>query len=70
MFAEGCYGALCVTCGFEPPADPITLDLRPAGVMLWMVFMPGKAPWEAAVAACIRADDRVDRRCNALVDFE
>ena len=61
---------MCGTCGFEPPANPITLDLRPAGVMLWMVFMPDKTPWAAAVAACIRADDRIDQRCNALVDFE
>ena len=70
MFAEGCYGALCATCGFEPPAAPITLDLRPAGVMLRILFMPGIAPWAAEVAACIRADERDDRRCNALVDFE
>jgi hypothetical protein len=35
-----------------------------------MVFMPGSALWAAAIAASIRADDRVDQRRNALVDFE
>ena len=69
MFAEGRYGALCGTCGFEPLADQITLDLRPAGVMLWMMFMPGSVPWAAAIAACIRADDWVDQRRNALIDI-
>ncbi len=69
MFAEGRYGALCGTCGFEPPGVQITLDLRPAGVMFWMVFMPGSALWAVAIAANIRIDEWVDQRRNALVDF-
>jgi hypothetical protein len=70
VFAEGCYGALCGACGFEPPADRITLDLRPAGVMLWIVFMPGSIPGAAAVAVRIRVDVRADQRRNALVDSD
>jgi hypothetical protein len=69
VFAEGRYGALYGTCGFEPLADQITLDLRPAGVMFWMVFMPGSALWALAIAANIRTDEWVDQRRNALVDF-
>jgi len=69
VFAEECYGALCSTCGFEPPADPIILGLRPAGVIFWMIVMPGSVPWAAAVAVHIRAVDRVDQRRIALVDF-
>jgi hypothetical protein len=70
VFAEGRYGALCGTCGFEPPAVQITLSLRPAGVMFWMVFMPGSALWAVAVAASILADNWADQRRNALVDFD
>jgi hypothetical protein len=69
VFAEGRYGALCDTCGFEPPAVQITLDLRPAGGVFWMVFMPGSALWAVAIAANIRTDEWVDQRRNALVDF-
>jgi hypothetical protein len=67
--AEGCYGALRGARGFEPPADPITLGLRPAGAIFWMVFMPGSAPWATASAASIQVGGRVDRRRNARVDF-
>ncbi len=69
MFAEGSYGTFCGTCGFEPPADQITLSLRPAGVMFWIVFMPESVLRAAAVAASILADNRADQRRNALVDF-
>jgi hypothetical protein len=69
VFAEGRYGALCGTCGFEPPADPITLDLRPAGVMFGKIIMPESILWAARLAANIRVDVRVDQRRNALVHF-
>jgi hypothetical protein len=69
VFAEGRYGALCGTCGFEPPAVQITLDLRPAGGMFGKIIMPGSILWTAWFAASIRVDVRVDQRRNALVDF-
>ncbi len=69
MFAEGRYGALCGTCGFEPLADQITLDLRPAGEMFAKIIMPGSALCAVAIAASIRMDVRIDQRRNALVDF-
>jgi hypothetical protein len=69
VFAEGRYGALCGTCGFEPPADLITLDLRPAGGMFGKIIMPGSALLAVAIAASSRTDDWVDQRRNALVDF-
>jgi len=69
VFAEGCYGAWCGTCGFEPLADQITLDLRPAGVMYWIIFMPGSVLRAARLAAGMQADFPVDQRRNALVDF-
>jgi hypothetical protein len=69
VFVEGCYGALCGTRGFEPPADPTILDIRPAGVMLWKMFMPSTVPYRSAVGDRIWADDRVDRRRDALVEF-
>jgi hypothetical protein len=69
VFAEGRYGALYGTCGFEPLADPITLSLRPAGGVFEKIIMPGSALWAAAIAASIQTDDWVDQRRNALVDF-
>jgi len=69
VFAEGRYGALFGTCGFEPLADPITLGLRPAGGVFGKIVMPGSALWAASKAASIRIDDRVDQRRNALIDF-
>src|SRR5580704_1052638 len=67
--AEGCYGAGLAPCGFEPLADQITLDLRPAGGKCARMFMPGSVLWAAKFAASIRADVRVDQRRNALTDF-
>jgi hypothetical protein len=69
VFAEGRYGALCGTCGFEPPAVQITLDLRPAGVVFGKIIMPGSILWAARLGASIRVDKRVDQRRSALVDF-